>query len=141
MEQIRDSGSHILHVDPRKNRIYFRLSGQHLPNASDFIEDCEKASQEMTQGFTVLVDAGHFEQMPLQWLEISSKTQKILREIGLAATAEVVSEAIFQEMAHYKLSCIRDLEKEKMFVDIHDAENWLDSVSPGTEIRREDGLT
>jgi hypothetical protein len=105
------------------------MTGNSFPEKAAFIQDWKQATCLVSEGFTVLVDVSRFRLMSLGWLETSLRTQKVLQNAGLAATAEIVPEDVLSEMQSYDLS---DVEEKKLFTDSYEAEVWLDSVN--TEI-------
>ena len=135
MEKIAYTDSHTLWVDPAKNRIYCTMSGNEFPEQTTFVQDWKKAAQLVSHGFTALVDVTRFRIMSLGWIETALKTQKILRDAGLAATAEIVPEHVFIEMESYGILDMSGFEERKIFVRRDEAEAWLDAHSVTTYLQ------
>jgi hypothetical protein len=118
-----------LEVDPKKNRVYFGLSG-HVSSVDaipDFESDWMKVLDEMglKDGFTILGDQRKLEPMPQDVQDLQTKVQTIIMQKGCRKVAQLADVATTIEVNNLsRKSGLKDILRG--FVLQTSAENWLD---------------
>ncbi len=93
MQEIANTASHTLAVDPRKNRIYCIMTGNaELPEIATFFHEWAQAMCLVSSGFTVLHDVSHIQKLTRDWIVKSTYIRTILLKTRLSGIAEVFPE-------------------------------------------------
>ena len=116
--------------DEFKNRIYVKIMGfwKDLVAANEFVDHLKRSSTMIKNGFTVLVDLSEFKVPKPEVVAIIKASQKHLMDLGMAKSAEIVSESLFTDMAISQITKENEItsDKRKKFKSLAEAEVWLD---------------
>ena len=127
MKEIANNKYYSILIDKNKNRMYLTLFGfwkdrSVVPN---YIEDIQKAIQELPKGYTVLTDVTQLKTPPQAISDLHTEAQKVVITSGLKRTAEVVSQDVIAKMALDRYSKRSGMQKGT-FGNKDEAEAWLD---------------
>jgi hypothetical protein len=127
MKEIANNKYYSILIDKDKNRMYLTLIGfwkdrSVVPN---YVEDIQKAIQELSRGYTVLTDVTQLKTPPQKVADLHTEAQKVVITTGLKKTAEVVSQDVITKMAIDHYSKQSGMHKGT-FGNKEKAEAWLD---------------
>jgi len=125
--EIAKTDKYSIEVNKQKNRIYFILRGfwESLADVPDYFSDWQRATKEVTSGFTILTDAREMITPMPEVSELHKRTQAMLVASGLRKTAEVVPSKSIEQSALRRYAKVSGMAKES-FDDVTEAEKWLD---------------
>ncbi|MBN1573178.1 MAG: hypothetical protein JW984_08295 [Deltaproteobacteria bacterium] len=126
-EEIVKNSYYELHVDIRKNRLYYTIKGywQSASEAPKNYDDFEKAVEKLTKGFDAVADLREMKPPPEDVANLHIRTQKLAMAKGLSRTADIVDSSLVNIV-------IKRYDREsnrfkQAFATIEEGEKWLDS--------------
>jgi len=130
IENIVITDKYELKIDKDKNRVYFKIIGfwkdpSDIPN---YLEDWRATVKKLKPGFTILSDVRQMKPHSTKVTPLHEAAQKLLIELGLDRTAEVMGNAVMLEF-QTKDFARRSSMKRMEFATIEEAEIWLDEHS------------
>jgi hypothetical protein len=127
MKEIANNEYYSIQVDKDKNRMYLTLIG-YWKNHSvvpNYVADIQKATQELSRGYTVLTDVTQMKTPPRELADLHTEAQKVIIATGLKKTAELVGQDVIAKMALNQYSNQSGMQKG-IFGNKEEAEAWLD---------------
>lgn len=127
MKVIAYNNRYEISVDEDKNRIYLAVKGfwANPSAAPNYVEDIEKASTAVSEGFTIVADLTDMVIPPPEVGKVHEKAQVALVNAGLSRTAEVLPEEAVLKMAVDRYAKESQMTKA-VFKSREEAEAWLD---------------
>lgn len=126
--EIAKTNKYSIEVNKTKNRVYFKIYGfwGGLSEVPDYFTDWQRATKEVTKGFTILTDAREMITPMPEVSELHKRTQTMLVAAGLRKTAELASSKPIEQSALRRYAKVSGMVKRN-FEDQPEAEKWLDT--------------
>lgn len=130
MKEIAANDFYEISIDNRKNRLYLTVKGfwKELSQVPNYLVDLKKAGENLEPGFTIVTDLRTMKLPATTVASLHVQAQKLLVDLGLDRTAEVVGEAILLELQLKRYAEQSAMSKAE-FNTKEEAEAWLDAKS------------
>ena len=129
-QEIAKNDYYEFYVDKVKNRFYSKLKGfwQSPSEVPNYLDDQKKALEQLSPGFTLLVDNRDVKPPKQECMELHVKALGISNEAGVGKIALFESQAVVKIAGGRALREGSMEETSRQFNDINEAENWLDGM-------------
>ena len=116
-----------IEIDKEKNRAYLGVYGfcKKVDDIPNFLNDIRKASDQLSEGFTLLTDVTGMKTHPPEVSDLHVESQKVWLEGGLLKTAELMPPSAVDRFAHERRAKSSGM-LFKGFESAKEAEAWLD---------------
>ena len=125
--KIAQTDKYSMEVNKPKNRIYFKLQGfwKSVADVPNYLSDWQRATQEVTPGFTILADVREMKTPLPEVAELHRDAQAMVVAAGLLKTAELIPPGVIEQTALKRYAKESGMVKGS-FEDRTEAEAWLD---------------
>jgi hypothetical protein len=125
--KIAETDKYLIEIDKSKNRIYLTIKGfwKDVKDVPNYYSDWQRAMEEVTPGFTILMDAREMKTPTPEVAKLRVHAQKMVVDAGVRKMAELVPAGKTEQITLIRYAKESGM-KTKSFENRDDSEAWLD---------------